>query len=46
MADNPSERGTRDRARVNVNRPHELRYWAHDPADSLQPKRLPPDPLI
>ena len=28
MADNLSERGTRERARINVNQPHELRYWA------------------
>jgi hypothetical protein len=28
MADNLSERGTRDRDRINVNQPHELRYWS------------------
>jgi cation transport regulator len=28
MADNLGERGTRDSARINVNQPHELRYWA------------------
>jgi len=28
MAGNLSERGTRDRARINVNQPDELRHWA------------------
>ncbi|MEJ2816374.1 DUF3606 domain-containing protein [Caulobacter sp. CCG-8] len=27
MADNLQDRGTQDRARVNVNEPHEVRYW-------------------
>lgn len=27
MADDLSNRGPQDRARVNVNEPHELRYW-------------------
>lgn len=29
MADNLTDRGARDRARINVNQPHELRYSAH-----------------
>lgn len=28
MADNPSERGMRDRSRINVNQPHEMSYWS------------------
>jgi hypothetical protein len=27
MADNLKDRGAQDRARVNVNEPHEVRYW-------------------
>jgi len=27
MSDNLENRGAQDRARVNVNEPHELRYW-------------------
>jgi hypothetical protein len=27
MADNKKERGPGDRARINVNQEHELRYW-------------------
>jgi hypothetical protein len=27
MADNLQDRGAQDRARVNVNEPHEVRYW-------------------
>lgn len=27
MADDLNNRGPQDRARVNVNEPHELRYW-------------------
>lgn len=27
MADDLSKRGTPDRSRVNVNEPHEVRYW-------------------
>ena len=27
MTDNLEERGPRDRSRVNVHEPHELRYW-------------------
>jgi hypothetical protein len=27
MADDPKNRGPQDRARVNVNEPHEVRYW-------------------
>jgi hypothetical protein len=27
MADNLQDRGPQDRARVNVNEPHEVRYW-------------------
>jgi hypothetical protein len=25
--DNPDKRGSADRSRVNVNEPHEVRYW-------------------
>ena len=28
MADNPDDRGPRDRSRINVNQPHELQYWS------------------
>lgn len=28
MADNPDDRGARDRARINVNQPHEVSYWS------------------
>ena len=28
MADDPTDRGAQDPIRVNVNEPHELRYWA------------------
>jgi Protein of unknown function (DUF3606) len=28
MADDPSKRGPADRARINVNEAHELRYWS------------------
>ena len=28
MADNLMERGARDRARIDVHQPHELRYWS------------------
>jgi uncharacterized protein DUF3606 len=28
MADNASERGMRDRSRINVNQPHEMSYWS------------------
>jgi len=28
MADNPDDRGPRDRMRINVNQPHELQYWS------------------
>jgi len=27
MSDDPSKRGPADRTRVNVNEPHEVRYW-------------------
>jgi hypothetical protein len=27
MADNLKNRGAQDRARINVNEPHEVRYW-------------------
>ncbi|KQZ05881.1 hypothetical protein ASD21_18000 [Caulobacter sp. Root1455] len=27
MADNLSDRGAQDRARINVNEPHEVAYW-------------------
>ncbi|MEJ8825079.1 DUF3606 domain-containing protein [Variovorax humicola] len=27
MADDLSERGNQDRTRINVNEPHEVRYW-------------------
>lgn len=27
MADDLTDRGAQDRARVNVNEPHEVRYW-------------------
>ncbi|MDQ8031192.1 DUF3606 domain-containing protein [Bordetella genomosp. 1] len=27
MSDNLENRGAQDRARINVNEPHELRYW-------------------
>jgi hypothetical protein len=27
MADNLEDRGPEDRARINVNEPHEVRYW-------------------
>jgi hypothetical protein len=27
MADDPSKRGPQDRSRINVNEPHEVRYW-------------------
>ncbi|KRA57557.1 hypothetical protein ASD89_07825 [Caulobacter sp. Root656] len=27
MADNLQDRGPQDRARINVNEPHELAYW-------------------
>jgi hypothetical protein len=27
MADNLGKRGPADRARINVNEPHEVRYW-------------------
>lgn len=27
MADDLSDQGTADRSRVNVNEPHEVRYW-------------------
>ncbi|VWX59350.1 conserved hypothetical protein [Burkholderiales bacterium 8X] len=29
MADDLSNRGPQDRSRINVNEPHELRYWTH-----------------
>lgn len=28
MADDPSIRGGQDRARINVNQEHEVRYWS------------------
>jgi hypothetical protein len=28
MSDDLSKRGPQDRARVNVNEPHEVRYWS------------------
>jgi hypothetical protein len=28
MADDPSQRGTQDRTRVNVEQEHERRYWS------------------
>lgn len=28
MADNLNDRGPQDRTRINVNQPHELRYWS------------------
>jgi len=28
MADNLQDRGPQDRARINVNEPHEVAYWA------------------
>ena len=28
MADDPNKRGPADRQRVNVNEPHEVRYWS------------------
>ena len=28
MADNLSERGAGDRARINIEQPHEVRYWS------------------
>ena len=27
MADDPNKRGPQDRTRINVNEPHEVRYW-------------------
>lgn len=27
MVDNLEDRGAQDRARINVNEPHEMRYW-------------------
>jgi hypothetical protein len=27
MADDPTKRGPQDRSRINVNEPHEVRYW-------------------
>lgn len=30
MADDPKDRGPRDRARVNVNEDYELRYWTKE----------------
>lgn len=27
MADNPKDRGPADRARINLNQDHEVRYW-------------------
>lgn len=27
MADNLEDRGAQDRARININEPHEVRYW-------------------
>ena len=27
MPDDPSKRGPQDRTRINVNEPHEVRYW-------------------
>jgi hypothetical protein len=30
MADDPGKRGAADRARINVNEPHELRYWTKE----------------
>ena len=27
MADDPTNRGSQDRKRINVNEPHEVRYW-------------------
>jgi hypothetical protein len=27
MADNPNQRGTQDRQRIDVSQEHELRYW-------------------
>ena len=28
MADNLTDRGPQDRTRINVNQPHEVRYWS------------------
>ena len=30
MSDNPSNRGAQDRARINVNEPHEVAYWTNE----------------
>ncbi|MDM0110643.1 DUF3606 domain-containing protein [Variovorax sp. J22R133] len=30
MSDDLSNRGPQDRSRVNVNEPHELRYWTRE----------------
>lgn len=30
MADDPSKRGPRDRSRINMHEPYELRYWAEE----------------
>lgn len=30
MADNPSDRGPQDRARINLGQEHEVRYWTHE----------------
>ena len=29
MADDTTNRGSQDRKRINVNEPHEVRYWTH-----------------
>jgi hypothetical protein len=30
MPDDPSKRGPRDRSRINIHEPYELRYWAEE----------------
>ncbi|HAP26160.1 MAG TPA: DUF3606 domain-containing protein [Achromobacter sp.] len=30
MSDDLSKRGPQDRSRINVNEPHELRYWTQE----------------
>ena len=30
MPDDPTKRGPRDRSRINIHEPYELRYWAEE----------------
>lgn len=39
MSDDPNRRGPADRARINVNEPHEVRYWTGELACTEQQLR-------